>query len=181
MAGVSRQHSMADIGRKMRKLSWSGHRALESARPEYFDSAHALVWSGWLSKTGSKDKAFTSARRFFKLRADGLFEYYKSAKATEPAGAVDLKEATSIQPSRVGGRCGFDIHTPSRIWHIQDSEGQPDRLTAIILQLQQTVQMLQQRADMEAGNVLDPGHVELMSSASIAVDPSDCFACAVFH
>jgi hypothetical protein len=176
---------MAAIGSKMRKLSWSGHSGGSrdsSARPEYFEAAHALVWSGWLSKTGSKDKAFTAARRFFKLRADGLFEYYKSAKHTEPAGAVDLKEATSIQPSRVAGRAGFDIHTPSRIWHIQDSEGQPERLTAIILQLQQTVIMLHQRADMEAGNVEDPGHVELMTSASnIAVDPTDCFACAVFQ
>ena len=167
---------------KIRKLSWPREVPKVRERSEYSDASHALMWSGWLSKTGSKDKSYTSARSFFKLRADGLFEYYKSAKATEPAGAVDLKEATSIQPSRVGGRAGFDIHTPTRIWHVQDSEGQPERLTAIILQLQQTVIMLQQRADMEAGNVEDPGHVELMSSASsIAVDPSDCFACAVFH
>ena len=175
---------MPGVGDKIRKLSWP--RAVSAAPApsdtgggsEYSDASHALMWSGWLSKTGSKDKAYTAAKRFFKLRADGLFEYYSSVKATERKGVIDLNVATSVVPVRAG----FDIHTPHRVWHIQDSEDNPQRLTGIVLLLQQMVQMLTQRRDMEAGKAGDPGHDELMRRVdSMVVDRTSSFACAVFR
>ena len=179
---------MPGVKEKIRKLSWPRASPVSGSSDasvrdygsssEYSDASHALMWSGWLSKTGSKDKAYTAAKRFFKLRADGLFEYYATIKASEPKGIIDLKLATSVVP--VLG--GFDIHTPQRVWHIQDSEDNPQRLTGIVLLLQQMVQMLLQRSDMEAGRAEDPGHDELMRGVdSIAVDDSNSFACAVFR
>ena len=134
-------------------------RALSSAvikprtmAPQAHAQTSGMVWSGWLSKTGSKDKKITTSQRFFKLRDNGMFEYYENDRTTEPKGFVNLTDATNILPLKNG----FEIFTPQRTWHMTDPDENPKKLMELIILLQETNDSLLSRKVALACRSSDP-------------------------
>ena len=90
-AGLGSSHGGLARGTSMR--TWSSRARSSSTKPgTYVPNTTPILWQGWLSKTGSKDSNFH--KRYFKLHANGNFDYYDKEDSLEPKGTCDLKVTT---------------------------------------------------------------------------------------
>ncbi|KAJ3447866.1 sesquipedalian [Anaeramoeba flamelloides] len=88
---------------------------IEIAEIQNLASVLVLPTEGWLKKTGGKKKGFK--RRYFRLKKDNIIYYYKSEKAKEPAGTINLTEAQSVE-SDENTKFSLHIHTKYRVYVI---------------------------------------------------------------
>lgn len=73
-----------------------------------------VILEGWLKKQGEKGMIKSWKDRYFKQVGDKLY-YYVNDLARDSQGYIPLSDVSAVKPTRVG----FDLFTPSRIWHLQ--------------------------------------------------------------